>query len=36
MKKMLVLLTMLVMTFGVIVAHAEANYVKDDAGVLNQ
>ncbi|MGO3298602.1 MAG: TPM domain-containing protein [Pseudolactococcus laudensis] len=36
MKKMLVLLTMLVMTFGVTVAHAEANYVKDDAGVLNQ
>ncbi len=36
MKKILVLLTMLVMTFGVTVAHAEANYVKDDAGVLNQ
>lgn len=36
MKKILVLLTMLVMIFGVTVAHAEANYVKDDAKVLNQ
>jgi uncharacterized membrane protein YgcG len=36
MKKILVLLTMLVMIFGVTVAHAEANYVKDDAKVFNQ
>ena len=36
MKKILVLLTFLVATFSVTVAHAEANYVRDDAKVFNQ
>ena len=36
MKKFLVLLTLFVASFSVTVAHAEANYVKDDAKVLSQ
>ena len=36
MKKILVLLTSFVASFSVTVAHAEANYVKDDAKVLSQ
>ena len=36
MKKILVLLTVLVAAFSVTIAHAEANYVKDDAKVLSQ
>jgi len=36
MKKILVLLTLFVASFSVTVAHAEANYVKDDAKVLSQ
>ena len=36
MKKFLVLLTLFVASFIVTVAHAEANYVKDDAKVLSQ
>lgn len=36
MKKNLVLLTVLVAAFSVTIAHAEANYVKDDAKVLSQ
>lgn len=36
MKKFLVLLTLFVASFSVMVAHAEANYVKDDAKVLSQ
>ena len=36
MKKFLVLLTLFVASFSVTVAHAEANYVKDDAKVISQ
>ena len=36
MKKFLVLLTLFVASFSVTVAHAEANFVKDDAKVLSQ
>ena len=34
--KKIVLIIFLVAAFSVIVAHAEANYVKDDAKVLSQ